>query len=226
MKNYIFSKKINSSSSRRNLLEFLRENSNCEVGGYRIYDGIGNHSLQNPEELTWLVEKLQNINNKRKNKFQTFLEFGYAHGLTNTIINKFFNFKKIVTVDIVSQEGQSKESFFSNLRFKNIILIAGNSESQFVKEQVSLNAKYDLTFIDGGHEYKIVKNDFKIACKNMSKNATIVFHDIDATSCDGPKKLWNEIKRDNLLNKKFNTYEFVCKKYHTKYGIGILQSIF
>ena len=54
MKNYIFSKKINSSSSRRNLLEFLRENSNCEVGGYRIYDGIGNHSLQNPEELTWL----------------------------------------------------------------------------------------------------------------------------------------------------------------------------
>ncbi len=222
MKNYIFNKKINSKSTRKNLLEFLRKNSNGEVGGYKVYDGVGNHCLQNPEELTWLIEKLQKISNK--NKLKTFLEFGYAHGFTNTILNKFFNFKKIVTVDIVSQEGQSKESFFSNLRFKNLILIAGNSQSEFVKNQISLNGNYDLIFIDGGHEYKIVKNDFQIACKNMSKKAVIVFHDIDASSCGGPRKLWKEIKKKNLINKQFNVYEYVCKSYHTKYGIGILQN--
>ena len=225
MKNYIVNKKMNSKSNRKNLLEFLRKNANSEVGGYKIYDGVGNHTLQNPEELIWLIEQLQKISYKKKIKLETFLEFGYSHGFTNTILNKFFNFKKIVTVDIVSQEGQSKESFFSNLRFKNLILIAGNSESEFVKKQISINGKYDLIFIDGSHEYKTVKNDFQIACKNMNKKALIVFHDIDATTCSGPKKLWNEIKKKNLINKQFNTYEYVCKEYHTKYGMGILQNI-
>jgi len=33
------------------------------------------------------------------------------------------------------------------------------------------------------------------------------------------------VKNKNLINKQFNTYEYVCKEYHTKYGMGILQNI-
>lgn len=212
MNNYIFSKKFN----KNQIIEFLRQNTNAESGGYKIYDGIGSHYLQNPEELTWLITQLKKI--EKKIKFNSFLEFGYAIGFTNTILNKFFNFKKIISVDIVGNVGQCKESFFANLRFKNIVLICGDSSVDFVKEQISLNSKYDLIFIDGGHEYNIVKNDYLVSLKNIKKKAVIIFHDISSNVFDGPKRLWSEIKKNNPNR----TLEYTCAKYKAVYGIGIL----
>ena len=75
-------------------------------------------------------------------------------------------------------------------------------------------------FIDGGHSYEVVKNDFEIAKKNISKNSIIIFHDIDASSCDGPKKLWQSIIKKK--NKNVKTYQYICKKYKIRYGIGIM----
>lgn len=213
MENYIFKKKID-----KYFINFLRHNCNSEVGGYRIYDGHGNHMLQNPEELSWLIKNLYLIQKKYQISLKNFLEFGYASGFTNTILNKFFNFKKIITVDIISQEGQSKDSFFSNLRFKNLVLICGNSTCDFVKQQVEVNASYDLAFIDGGHNYDVVKNDYNLALKYMSKKSVIVFHDIDSSECNGPRKLWKELSK----NKKYEFREYVCRKYKIKYGIGII----
>jgi predicted O-methyltransferase YrrM len=187
--NYLLKKNVN----RNQIINFLRHNTNLDSGGNKIYDGVGNHLLQNPEELAWLIIKLKTI--EKKIKFNNFLEFGYASGFTNTILNKFFNFKKIVSVDIVSQEGQCKDSFFANLRFKNIVLLCGNSTSNFIKEQVYLNSKYDLVFIDGGHDYNIVKSDYLLSLKNVKKKSVIIFHDVDSNLCDGPRKLWHEIKK-------------------------------
>ena len=212
MKSYIFNKNFN----KNKFIDFLRQNTNAESGGYKIYDGIGNHCLQNPEELAWLILNLKKI--EKNFKFKNFLEFGYASGFTNTILNKIFNFEKIVSVDIVSQEGQCKESFFANLRFKNITLLCGNSTENFIKEQVNLNSKYDLIFIDGGHEYNVVKSDYLLSLKNAKEKSVIVFHDIDSNLCDGPRRLWLEIKKNNLSK----TLEYTCKKYRATYGIGIL----
>ena len=47
----------------------------------------------------------------------------------------------------------------TNLRFKNIVLLCGDSRSKFIEKQISLNGKYDIVFIDGGHDYDTVKND-------------------------------------------------------------------
>lgn len=209
---YIFNKNF----KKDKIIDFFRQNTNAESGGYKIYDGIGNHFLQNPEELAWLILTLKKI--EKKIKFKNFLEFGYASGFTNTILNKFFNFEKIVAVDIISQEGQCKESFFANLRFKNMILLCGNSTTDFIKGQVSLNSKYDLVFIDGGHEYNVVKSDYLLSLKNVKERSVIVFHDVDSNLCSGPKQLWLEIKKKNP-NK---TFEYSCKKYKSIYGIGIL----
>ena len=49
--NYIYNKFNFSNEYKERLVEFLRHNCNVEIGGYKIYDGIGNHLLQNPEEL-------------------------------------------------------------------------------------------------------------------------------------------------------------------------------
>ena len=83
-----------------------------------------------------------------------------------------------------------------------------------------LNQKYDLTFIDGGHDYDVVRNDFEIAKKNASKNSIIIFHDIDASACDGPRKLWKSIIKNKTNNMK--TYQYICKDYQIRYGIGIV----
>ena len=77
-----------------------------------------------------------------------------------------------------------------------------------------------IVFIDGGHDFDVVKNDFEIAKKNIANNSIIVFHDIGASSCDGPKKLWDSIIRNKPKNTK--TYQYVCKNYKIKYGLGIL----
>ena len=74
-------------------------------------------------------------------------------------------------------------------------------------------------FIDGGHDYNTVNNDFNIAIENLNKNGIIIMHDIYASACDGPSKLWMEIKK----NKKFYTKEYLCDKYHTQYGIGYIK---
>ena len=89
--------------------------------------------------------------------------------------------------------------------------------SHIRNKATALSSGDHLIFIDGGHDYEIVKNDFDIALKNVNKNGTIIFHDIAASSCHGPKKLWGEIK------KKFDTKEFVSKKYFIKYGVGIIN---
>ena len=55
--------------------------------------------------------------------------------------------------------------------------------------------------------------------ENIS-NAIIIFHDIDASSCDGPRKLWKSILKQK--NKNMKTYQYVCKNYKIKYGLGII----
>ena len=171
MQNYIFKK-----LDKKKLLEFLRHNSNAENGGYRVYDGSGSHSLQIPEELVWLIQEIEKLR-KLGFKFEKFLEFGFASGFTNTILNKFFKFKEIVSVDIMDPSGGSRESFFANLRFKNLILISGDSRSTFVKKQIHKNGKYDLIFIDGGHTYSIVKSDSEKSFKMLKPNGIILWHD-------------------------------------------------
>ncbi len=213
--NYIFDHSFFIPKNYEKILEVFRHNTNIEMGGYRIYDGKGDHLIQSPEELLWTIKELKII--EKKNKFKSFLEFGYNIGMTNTILNKFFNFEKIVSVDWVGGDSISKESFYANLRFKNFILLCGDSCSKFINDQVVLNSKYDLIFIDGGHDYDVVKNDFELSLKTIEKNGTIVFHDIASPSLEGPKKLWNEIKNN------YQTKEFVCKDYLIQYGVGIIN---
>ena len=57
-----------------------------------------------------------------------------------------------------------------------------------------------------------------LSLKNVEKKSVIVFHDIESNLYDGPRRLWLEIKKNNL-NK---TLEYTCKKYRATYGVGIL----
>ena len=220
--NYLFKNFKNNTSYKRKLIEAVKKMSNMEIGVYKFYDGSGTHYMQNPKEIVDLIFYLKNYEKKKRIKFQSFLEIGFAAGINNSFLNKFFNFKKIVAVDYVAPGGINKETFFANLRFKNLTLICGDSTKRDTIDKVSVLGPYDFVFIDGGHSYHTVKKDFQNYSKNLNKNGLIAMHDIFSDTVVGVPKFWKEIKKK--YKNKFHFSEFYDSKQEFKYGIGLIRS--
>ena len=220
MKKYIFKKFQFSSSYKNELISFIRGLSNAEIGGNRIYDGTNNHYMQNAKEIVELIFELKKYEKNKKFKFKSFLEIGYATGINNTVINKFFNFEKIVAVDIVNPSGANTDNFFANLRFKNISLICGDSTNNNTVENVKRLRNYDFIFIDWGHDYKTVKKDFENYKKLLNPGGVIALHDVRSNLVLGVPKFWKELK--NKYKSSWIFKEFFDPGHMMECGIGIL----
>lgn len=220
MKKYIFSRFNFSNKYRKELLDFIKKMSNVEIGGTRFYDGSNNHYMQNPQEIVNLIFELKKHEKKVKKKFSRFLEIGFATGINNSLLNKVFNFEKIVAVDIVDMNAVNTNNFYANLRFKNLTLVCGNSTTKNVIQNVTKLGNYDLIFIDGGHDYKTVKEDFENYKKLLSNNGVIVLHDIKSNLVEGVPKFWKEIKSNQ--KKKYHFKELFDPGYKMECGIGIV----
>ena len=59
MSNYIFSNFKFSQDYKNKLVETVKKMTNLEIGGYRLYDGVGNHYMQNPKEIVDLIFALK-----------------------------------------------------------------------------------------------------------------------------------------------------------------------
>ena len=59
MKDYIFSNFNFSKEYKNKLIETVKKMSNLEIGGDRLYDGVGNHYMQNPHEIVDLIFALK-----------------------------------------------------------------------------------------------------------------------------------------------------------------------
>tara|TARA_Y100000590_G_scaffold470645_1_gene667329 strand:+ start:256 stop:933 length:678 start_codon:yes stop_codon:yes gene_type:complete len=222
MKQNIYSKFNFTNKYKKELIKFVKNMCNVEIGGTRFYDGTGTHYQQNPYEITDLIFFLKKHEKRKKIKFKNFLEIGYSAGVNNTFLNKFFKFKNIVAIDIVNPAGINTSTFFANLRFKNISLICGNStDKETIKKTKSLGP-YDLIFIDGGHEYNTVKKDFINYSKVLDKNGVIVFHDIKSyLFVPGVPHFWQELKKKN--KKKWLFKEIYYSGNLQETGIGIIS---
>jgi predicted O-methyltransferase YrrM len=220
MSDYLFSRFELTDSYKQELIEFVRRQSNIEIGGYRLYDGMGNHYMQNAHEITDLIFALKSLEQDRGIKFERFLEIGFAAGINNTFLNKVFEFKKIVAIDYVAQCGISTEAFFANLRFKNLTMICGDSTAESSIENATALGPYDLIFIDGGHTYDCVKKDFHNYSKCLSEHGVIAFHDVCSDSCPGVPKFWHELQESHGAEYEFR--EFYDANQRFKYGIGLM----
>jgi hypothetical protein len=120
--------------------------------------------------------------------------FGKSDENINEIIpnTEFSNpLKKIYFKYIKRQEPYSLEAVSDLLeKFKdNISLIKGNSNKILKKIDMT---KVDYVFLDGGHDYKTVKNDLN-CCINVLKNdGTILCDDYDLSYAPGVKKAIDE----------------------------------
>ena len=215
--NYLFNNFNLTLKYREELIEFLKHNANAEHGGYRFFDGTYTHLLQIPEELADFIIYLKRIE-KIRGKFRNMLEVGFGNGSTNTILNKFFKFEKILVIDNFSAN-TSNDSLVANLRNKNLIVLCGDSTSKWCINNAKKLGPFDLVFIDGNHQAPFIQKDFENFGSLIRKNGVIAFHDIASEEWPDVSKGWSVIKR----NKKFHSKEFICRDYKIKFGIGLIS---
>ncbi len=204
------------------LTNFVKTLVNIEMGGDKVYDGLNTHYQQNPNEIVNLIFELKRLSKKRKLK--KYLEIGYSSGINLNLLNKFFNFEKLVGVDILGS-GINTNTFFANLRFKNMILVCGDSTEKKTINNVQNNGPYDIIFIDGDHKYNSVRQDYINYSKFLTKKGIIIFHDIKfcdtkGTEDKGVPFFWENLKKKEKKN--FIIKEFYDPKPFTKTGIGML----
>ena len=89
---------------------------------------------------------------------------------------------------------------------KNIKIIQGDTNK--ILHEINLK-NIDFIFIDGGHDYKTVKNDLNLCKKIVSQNGTILCDDYNLTYADGVKKAIDEFLKENNCKYKFLLDRFV-----------------
>ena len=182
----------------------------------KIAEGnIGDNNQQGND----IISILKTINPKN------ILEIGFNAGHSSEIFLKYSN-AYVHSVDIGDHfhEYLKYGKLFINHKYPNRhTLIFGDSTTtipDFSNNKNINNIKFDIIFIDGGHEYEIAYKDL-INCRDLAHEKTIVIMD-DIISSDeyfnytvGPKKAWNQLISDNLLK----------EIKHSDYGPGRGQSV-
>jgi predicted O-methyltransferase YrrM len=173
----------------------------------------------NNQQAYDIISILKTINPKN------ILEIGFNAGHSSEIFLKYSN-AYVHSFDIGDHfhEYLKYGKSFINYKYPNRhTLIFGDSTTtipDFSNNKNINNIKFDIIFIDGGHEYEIAYKDL-INCRNLAHEKTIVIMD-DIISTDeyfnytvGPKKAWNQLISDNLLK----------EIKHSDYGPGRGQSV-
>lgn len=106
---------------------------------------------------------------------------------------------------------------------QRIDLLRGDSHSQSILEKTTelLNGRQvDFLFIDGGHTYQDVKQDFEFYSRFVAPGGLIAFHDIAAhplsTGCE-VDRFWSEIKP------QYESEELIQDQHQGWAGIGYLR---
>lgn len=218
MSRYLYDRFEFTDKYKNELIEFLKHNTNAEIGGYRIFDGQGTHLMQSPYELADFIFALKRYEKERGKRFSRFLEVGFSSGINNTILNKFFKFEEIVGIDYFGAQ-MNGNTLKGNFMHKNLTLVCGDSTSARVLNIVKALGPYDFIFIDANHTYEYVKKDFNNYKEFLVTGGVIGLHDVDCPDWPGIKQFWNELKETG----SYLQNDFVCRDYLIQYGIGMVR---
>ena len=183
-----------------NLSEFLQQKNITQFEGY---------SQQVKEQANFL----RNIVNAKSIK--SVMEIGFNAGHSAELFlssNKNIN---LVSFDIGFHDYLKLGKQFIDKTYPDRhTLIIGDSLDTVPEYFKKENKKFDLIFIDGGHDYDISKGDI-LNCKNLAHDKTIVVMD-DTINNNywirpwniGPSRSWKEATDWNIIN-EIGTIDFL-----------------
>jgi len=106
--------------------------------------------------------------------------------------------------------------FFINQKYPNRhTLVFGDSKITVPRFAKNNNIKFDLIFVDGGHDYETAYADL-LNCRELAHSETIVIVDdivknklYEAEWTIGPSKAWNNLINLNMLKEiSYSDYEY------------------
>lgn len=149
-------------------------------------DSQEGYAFQVPEQFSDL------INFCHSKPFNNILEIGFLHG-SSALMFLLNTDAKVTSIDLETNE--KSETYLLNKFPDRFKIIHGNSKDILPE----LMEEYDLIYIDGGHEYKTVKDDI-LACQYlMTDDCYIIMNDVvtDPNFCmfwnDGPTRVFKEM---------------------------------
>ena len=164
------------------------------------------------QQVKGQVDFLKNIVNDKS--INNVMEIGFNAGHSAELFlssNKNIN---LVSFDIGKHKYVNLGKEFIDKTYPNRhTLIIGNSLSTVPEYFKKENKKFDLIFIDGGHNYNVAKGDI-LNCKNLAHDKTIVVMDDTINNKNwlkgwniGPNRAWKEAKDSNMI-KEIGTIDF------------------
>jgi predicted O-methyltransferase YrrM len=169
-----------------------------KINKIHIIEGNIENNLQQKKDIVNII--------KDKNP-EYILEIGFNAGHSSELFLENSN-AYIYSFDDgahINQYLKYGKNFLDN-KFRNRhMLIIDDSRVSIPRFAKNNNIKFDIIFIDGGHDYEVAYPDL-MNCRLLANENTIVIMD-DIVSYDidqpgytiGPKKAWNELIKNNLL---------------------------
>lgn len=189
---------------------------------FEPYFGWGIKFWQYPNQFSKLLTFFKG------KEINTYLELGVRWGGTFIIMNEFlmkYNpYLESHALDLIpaSEILDTYQNRHRELRFWYHQTDSHNTfffEKLEGRENVTIEKKFDLVFIDACHHYQCIKRDYYNSLMLGAKY--ILFHDIVNSSTRGARISWQEIKK---LHKK--TYEFTDQYEGMNgnfLGIGVIE---
>ncbi len=173
--------------------------------GYRVIEG---YSQQVPKQVERLKELIKNENIKNV------MEIGFNAGHSAELFLSTNPNIHLTSFDIgVHDYMKVGKTYIDNTYPNRHNLIIGDSTISVPKYiEENANKKFDLIFIDGGHDYKVAKADV-INCKKLAhKDSIVIIDDIVKNGIRswnfGPNRVWGEeLQSNNIIESNFEEYE-------------------
>lgn len=132
------------------------------------------------------------------------IELGTCVGISATYIGtakKINGNGKLKTLEGCPNIASIAQETINNSNLTNVEIVVGKFDDTFLNE-ASKMSPIQFLFNDGHHDKEAVLKNFDIAFKFFSKNAVIIFDDINWSK--GMKEAWKIIKSDNRVASTFN----------------------
>lgn len=142
-------------------------------------DGGTGHMSNSPEVINFW-KKVKEITN-----FKKMTEIGFNAGHSSAIILSVFEDTSITSYDIGQFDVTLSNGKILKKKFKDRFDLLIKDSTRLIPEEIN---GQDILFIDGGHDYPIVKSDL-----NLFLNSDIKYVVIDDLQNQGVKKAFGEI---------------------------------